>query len=96
MFNCQDKDRDLVIKIVTIGSAQPEVQIMTELCLKLPGTYPEILDSGKIDADTAMMLNLEENLEFIIMEKLGSSFFSLISKCGGYPFTKKEVLNMGI
>jgi hypothetical protein len=43
-----------------------------------------------------MMLNLEQNLEFIIMEKLGSSFFSLISKCGGYPFSKKEVLAMGI
>ena len=69
---------------------------MTELAKKLPGIYPEIYDNGKIDADTAMMLNLAENLDFIIMEKLGSSFFSLISKCGGYPFSKNEVLNMGI
>ena len=43
-----------------------------------------------------MMLNLDENLEFIVIEKLGSSLYTLISKCGGYPFTKKEVLLMGL
>ena len=69
---------------------------MTELEKKLPGVYPKLYDKGSIDADAAMMLNLAENLEFIIMEKLGSSLFALISKCGGYPFTRMEVLSMGI
>ena len=31
VYNCQDKDRCLVIKIITTGSALPEIQIMTEL-----------------------------------------------------------------
>jgi hypothetical protein len=65
---------------------------MNELELLLPGLYPKIQDQGYIDADVAMMLNLDENLEFIIMEKLGSSLYALISKCGGYPLTKSEVL----
>ena len=43
-----------------------------------------------------MMLNLQENLEFLIMEKLGSSLFTVMSKCGGFPFSKTEVLGMGI
>jgi serine/threonine protein kinase len=30
------------------------------------------------------------------MEKLGSSLYTIISKCGSYPFTREEVLKMGI
>lgn len=43
-----------------------------------------------------MMLNLEANSEFIVMEKYGSSLYTLVSKCSGFPFTKPEVLAMGI
>jgi serine/threonine protein kinase len=30
------------------------------------------------------------------MDKLGSSLYTMISKCGGYPFTKIEVIQMGL
>lgn len=69
---------------------------MTELNESLQGTFPKVIDYGTINSDTAMMLNLEENLEFLIMEKLGSSLFTVMSKCGGFPFTKAEILRMGI
>jgi serine/threonine protein kinase len=97
VFNCKDaNDASLVIKIITIGTADQEIKMMRELSEKLPGKFPAILDMGKIDTQAAMMLNLTPNLDFIIMAKLGSSLFTMISKCGGYPFSKFEVLQMGL
>ena len=44
VYNCQDGDRALVIKIITTGSAKPEVDIMSEMEEKLPSVYPKIMD----------------------------------------------------
>jgi predicted Ser/Thr protein kinase len=61
VYNCQAGNRTLVIKIITTGSSDTEVKIMKKLKIRIPEVFPEIIDQGKINEDTAMMLNLEPN-----------------------------------